>query len=70
MEMTIQHVFVIGAGQMGSGIAQVCAQAGYNVVLNDINEQAIHRGLTVITKNLQRDVEKGRKSEEENVIID
>ena len=69
MEMTIQHVFVIGAGQMGSGIAQVCAQAGYNVVLNDINEQAIHRGLTVITKNLQRDVEKGRKSENEKLAI-
>ena len=67
--MTIQHVFVIGAGQMGSGIAQVCAQAGYNVVLNDINEQAIHRGLTVITKNLQRDVEKGRKSENEKLAI-
>ena len=67
--MTIQHVFVIGAGQMGSGIAQVCAQAGYNVVLNDINEQAIHRGLTVITKNLQRDVEKGRKSEDEKLAI-
>ena len=62
--MTIQHVFVIGAGQMGSGIAQVCAQAGYEVVLNDINEQAIERGLSVITKNLARDVEKGRKTEE------
>ena len=67
--MTIQHVFVIGAGQMGSGIAQVCAQAGYEVVLNDINEQAISRGLSVITKNLTRDVEKGRKSEEEKDVI-
>ena len=69
MEMTIQHVFVIGAGQMGSGIAQVCAQAGYEVVLNDINEEAISRGLSVITKNLTRDVEKGRKSEEEKEVI-
>lgn len=67
--MTIQHVFVIGAGQMGSGIAQVCAQAGYDVVLNDINEQAIFRGLSVITKNLDRDVEKGRKSEGEKGAI-
>ena len=67
--MTIQHVFVIGAGQMGSGIAQVCAQAGYEVVLNDINEQAIERGLSVITKNLARDVEKGRKTEEDKVTI-
>ena len=67
--MTIQHVFVIGAGQMGSGIAQVCAQAGYEVVLNDINEQAILRGISVITKNLARDVEKGRKSEDEKAVI-
>ena len=67
--MTIQHVFVIGAGQMGSGIAQVCAQAGYEVVLNDINEQAIERGLSVITKNLARDVEKGRKTEEDKATI-
>ena len=67
--MTIQQVFVIGAGQMGSGIAQVCAQAGYEVVLNDINEEAIGRGLSVITKNLVRDVEKGRKSEEEKAAI-
>ena len=67
--MTIQHVFVIGAGQMGSGIAQVCAQAGFKVVLNDINEQAILRGISVITKNLARDVEKGRKSEDEKAVI-
>jgi 3-hydroxybutyryl-CoA dehydrogenase len=63
--MTIQTVFVIGAGQMGSGIAQVCAQAGYSVTLNDLNEQAIERGLSVITKNLNRDVEKGRKTADE-----
>ena len=63
--MTIQTVFVIGAGQMGSGIAQVCAQAGYSVTLNDLNEQAIERGLSVMTKNLSRDVEKGRKTAEE-----
>ncbi len=69
MEMTIQQVFVIGAGQMGSGIAQVCAQAGYEVVLNDLNEQATLRGLSVITKNLARDVEKGRKSEDEKAAI-
>ena len=67
--MTIQHVFVIGAGQMGSGIAQVCAQAGFKVVLNDISEQAILRGLSVITKNLERDIEKGRKSKDEKEAI-
>lgn len=63
--MSIQNVYVIGAGQMGSGIAQVCAQAGYDVTLYDVKQEAIDRGLGVITKNLSRDVEKGRKTEEE-----
>lgn len=56
---------VIGAGQMGAGIAQVCAQAGYKVLLNDINEDSIERGLKGIEKNLSRQVEKKRMSEEE-----
>lgn len=69
--MGIQKVMVIGAGQMGSGIAQVCAQAGYDVKLNDIKQEFFGRGLGVITKNLTRDVEKGRKTEEEkNAILD
>ncbi|WP_153730341.1 3-hydroxybutyryl-CoA dehydrogenase [Sporosarcina obsidiansis] len=63
--MTIQNVFVIGAGQMGGGIAQVCAQAGYQVTLHDINEEAYNSGFQVITKNLSRNVEKGRMTEEE-----
>lgn len=63
--MAIKNVLVIGAGQMGSGIAQVCAQAGYNVTLNDMKQEYFERGLGVITKNLTRDVEKGRKTEEE-----
>ena len=63
--MTIQKVMVIGAGQMGSGIAQVCAQAGFDVKLNDIKQEFFERGIGVITKNLSRDVEKGRKTEEE-----
>lgn len=65
----IQKVMVIGAGQMGSGIAQVCAQAGYTVVLNDMKEEFFQRGIGVITKNLTRDVEKGRKTEEEKQAI-
>lgn len=63
--MAIQKVLVIGAGQMGSGIAQVCAQAGFDVKLNDRAEEFFARGLATITKNLSRDVEKGRKTEEE-----
>lgn len=58
--MAIKKVMVIGAGQMGSGIAQVCAQAGYTVILNDLKEDYIERGLTGIKKNLGRAVEKGR----------
>ncbi|KOS60835.1 3-hydroxybutyryl-CoA dehydrogenase [Lysinibacillus agricola] len=67
--MGIQKVMVIGAGQMGSGIAQVCAQAGFDVKLNDMKQEFFERGLGVITKNLTRDVEKGRKTEDEKAAI-
>lgn len=67
--MGIQKVMVIGAGQMGSGIAQVCAQAGFDVKLNDIKQKFFDRGLGVITKNLSRDVEKGRKTEDEKAAV-
>ncbi|MFB5086185.1 3-hydroxybutyryl-CoA dehydrogenase [Psychrobacillus sp. PGGUH221] len=67
--MTIQKVMVIGAGQMGSGIAQVCAQAGFEVKLNDREEQFYNRGIQTITKNLSRNVEKGRMTEEEKQAV-
>ncbi|GAX89560.1 3-hydroxybutyryl-CoA dehydrogenase [Effusibacillus lacus] len=67
--MTIQKLMVVGAGQMGSGIAQVAAQAGLQVILNDLKDEFVQRGLGVITKNLTRDVEKGRKSEAEKQAI-
>jgi len=54
----MQKIMVIGAGQMGSGIAQVCAQAGYNIVLNDLKSEFVERGLVVINKNLSRQVDK------------
>ncbi|MBS4023775.1 MAG: 3-hydroxybutyryl-CoA dehydrogenase [Dethiobacter sp.] len=63
--MEIKKIMVLGAGQMGGGIAQVCAQAGYLVVLRDINDQFVQRGLKVIEKNLLRGVEKGRMTAEE-----
>lgn len=63
--MKVEKVMVIGAGQMGSGIAQVCAQAGYKVILNDLKSEFVERGLGVINKNLSRNVEKGRLSEEQ-----
>ncbi|SEM92524.1 3-hydroxybutyryl-CoA dehydrogenase [Paenisporosarcina quisquiliarum] len=63
--MNIQKVLVIGAGQMGSGIAQVCAQAGFDVKLNDREQQFYDRGIQTITKNLSRNVKKGRMTEDE-----
>ncbi|MGD6966533.1 3-hydroxybutyryl-CoA dehydrogenase [Rossellomorea vietnamensis] len=63
--MSIKKVMVVGAGQMGSGIAQVCAQAGFKIKLNDLKEELVQRGMGVITKNLSRSVEKGRMTEEE-----
>jgi 3-hydroxybutyryl-CoA dehydrogenase len=53
-------IAVVGAGQMGSGIAQVAAQSGHTVLLNDRAPEFIARGLAAITKNLDRSVEKGR----------
>lgn len=67
--MAIQNVMVIGAGQMGSGIAQVCAQAGFNVKLNDMKQEAFDRGIGTITKNLSRNVEKGRMTEDEKTEV-
>jgi 3-hydroxybutyryl-CoA dehydrogenase len=69
--MIIQKVMVIGAGQMGSGIAQVCAMAGFEVVLNDLKDEFVDRGLHVIRKNLSRQVEKERMTVEEmNTVLD
>ncbi|AIY06391.1 3-hydroxybutyryl-CoA dehydrogenase [Planococcus sp. PAMC 21323] len=67
--MSIQNVMVIGAGQMGSGIAQVCAQAGLNVKLNDMKQEAYDKGIASITKNLSRNVEKGRMTEDEKIAV-
>lgn len=63
--MKIEKIMVIGSGQMGNGIAQVSAQAGYDVILNDMNLELAEKGLATIKKNLNRDVEKGRKTEDE-----
>ena len=56
--VSIQSVGVIGAGTMGNGIAQVCAVAGLNVVMVDINDAAVERGLSQISKSLDRLVKK------------
>jgi 3-hydroxybutyryl-CoA dehydrogenase len=62
--MEIKTFGVIGAGQMGNGIAQVAAASGLNVIMNDIKEEFVTRGLNTITKNLARSVEKGKLSAE------
>ncbi|MBP2242529.1 3-hydroxybutyryl-CoA dehydrogenase [Cytobacillus eiseniae] len=63
--MNVKKIMVIGAGQMGAGIAQVCAQAGYSVVLNDLKQEFVDRGLAVINKNLSRQVEKARLTQQQ-----
>jgi 3-hydroxybutyryl-CoA dehydrogenase len=67
--MKVEKLMVIGAGQMGSGIAQVCAQAGYQVVLHDLKQDFVDRGLGIINKNLSRNVDKGRLTEEQKQVI-
>ena len=57
--MKIEKVGVIGAGQMGSGIAHVCALAGYDVVIEDINADALSKAKGTIERNLHRQATKG-----------
>jgi len=65
----IKKIMVIGAGQMGGGIAQVCAQAGFTVVLRDIDQTFVDKGIGVIEKNLQKSVDKERISEEDKRVV-
>ncbi|MCA2014335.1 3-hydroxybutyryl-CoA dehydrogenase [Pararhodobacter sp. CCB-MM2] len=58
--MEIQSVGIVGAGQMGNGIAHVFAVSGYDVLLNDISEDALSRALGLIDKNLDRQVQRGK----------
>jgi 3-hydroxybutyryl-CoA dehydrogenase len=58
--MEIKRVGVVGCGLMGHGIAQVCAQAGYDVVIRELSQEKLDSGLGKITKQLSRAVEKGR----------
>ncbi|OAN52711.1 3-hydroxybutyryl-CoA dehydrogenase [Paramagnetospirillum marisnigri] len=59
----IQKIGVIGAGQMGNGIAHVCAASGFDIILLDISDEALKKGLGVIDKNLSRAVSKGKLTE-------
>jgi 3-hydroxybutyryl-CoA dehydrogenase len=63
--MEVKTFGVIGAGQMGNGIAQVAATSGLNVIMSDIKQEFVDRGMATITKNLQRSVDKGKLAADE-----
>ena len=63
MATSIDKVGVIGAGQMGTGIALVCAQAGLNVLLNDVSEERVHAALATVNGSLSRQIAKGQLDE-------
>lgn len=67
--MHIQKVLVVGAGQMGSGITQVLAQGGIRVLLNDISDERLVKGIESIDNGLSRNVQKGRMTEEDKFHI-
>jgi 3-hydroxybutyryl-CoA dehydrogenase len=67
--MEIKKVLVVGAGQMGGGIAQVAAQAGYEVILNDIKQEFVDKGLGVIAGNLEHNVSKGKITAKQKAAI-
>jgi len=58
--MEIKKVGVVGCGSMGAGIAQLCAQSGFPVVVSEINDELLKKGLGFIDKTLARSVEKGK----------
>jgi 3-hydroxybutyryl-CoA dehydrogenase len=67
--LVIKTIGVVGAGTMGNGIAQVAARAGYTVILRDVKDEFLQRGMAAIDKSLQRDVDKERLKEEEKRAI-
>ena len=67
--MDVKVFGVVGSGQMGNGIAHVAAMAGYEVIMNDVNQTFVDRGMQTIEKNLGRVVSKGKMTEEEKAQI-
>jgi len=63
--MSIKKLGIVGAGQMGNGIAHVAAACGLDVIMHDVKQEFVDRGLATIGKNLQRGVDKGRMTEDE-----
>ncbi len=67
--MEIRKIMVVGSGLMGSGIAQVAIQAGYDVLLNDTTETLAKRGEATLSNNLDRQVKKGKMSEADKAAL-
>jgi len=67
--MDIEKIFIVGSGLMGSGIAQVCAQSGIDVVLYDIEPEALKKALKNIEWSVGKFVEKGELKEEKSVVM-
>jgi 3-hydroxybutyryl-CoA dehydrogenase len=67
--ISIRTIGVVGAGTMGNGIAQVAARFGLSVILSDVKEEFLQRGMNAVDKSLQRDVDKERLKEEEKQAI-
>ena len=70
--MTIDHIHtvaVLGAGSMGNGIAHVFARAGYKVILRDVDQRYLDRGMDTIAKNLDREIKKGKLAEAEKATV-
>jgi 3-hydroxybutyryl-CoA dehydrogenase len=65
MSIALNRIGIIGAGQMGSGIAHVCALAGYDVLLNDVSPERVKSGLATINGNMARQVSSGKIAETE-----
>jgi 3-hydroxybutyryl-CoA dehydrogenase len=65
----IETVAVLGAGTMGNGIAHVFARAGYQVILRDVEQRFVERGMETIGKNLDREVKKGKLTEAEKAVV-
>ena len=67
--MEIKKMGVVGCGLMGSGIAQVCTQSGYQVVVSEINNELLNKGLGSISSRLTKDVEKGKLAQQDKESI-
>src|SRR5207247_3807694 len=64
-EMTIQRVGVVGFGQMGSGIAQICAQAGLDTLVREVDQSLVDKGFQRVDGSLARLVKSGRATEDD-----